>query len=56
MHRDRSVLRRTSRPSKKPYLRPILRVYGNIRKITLTTMQSTTGDNARTKANHKTGG
>ncbi|HEV3483350.1 MAG TPA: hypothetical protein VGR97_13605 [Candidatus Acidoferrales bacterium] len=40
---------------KKSYLKPTLRIYGNIEKVTLQGISSTTGDN-RVKANHKTGG
>lgn len=42
-------------PPKKTYLKPTLRVYGNIEKVTLQGTASTTGDN-RVKANSKTGG
>ena len=41
--------------AKKSYLKPTLRIYGNIEKVTLQGTASTTGDN-RVKANHKTGG
>jgi hypothetical protein len=54
MHSGTTI--RPASPSKKVYRKPRLCVYGDIHKITLTTMSSTTGDNARAKQNNKTGG